>query len=104
MRIYLTRLKCLVRNKGNIFWAIFFPLCLGTFFYLGFGRLSLDNILGTIDTYIASDASNNSLIDQMTKIKINDDEFLFNISTKYNKQELENQFNDNKIKGYIYIE
>lgn len=32
-----------IRNYPNMFWALVFPLILGTFFYLSFGRLGLES-------------------------------------------------------------
>jgi len=104
MRIYFTRLKCLLRDKGNLFWAIIFPICLGTFFYLGFGRLTMDSMIDTVDAYVASDYTLDILVKEMQEVKINNDKPLFNVDVSKSKDELEQLLLDNKIKGYIYIE
>jgi len=104
MRIYFTRLKCLIRDKGNLFWVIIFPLCLGTFFYLGFGRFTMDSFIDTIDTYVASDYYSDLLVSQMQEVKINTDKPLFNVNVDKTKAELEQLLQDKKIKGYIYVE
>ena len=39
IRLYLTRLKCLLRNKENIFWTFLFPVVLATLFNLAFQNL-----------------------------------------------------------------
>ena len=39
LRLFLYRLKSIFLQKDLTFWTLAFPLILGTFFYLGFGRL-----------------------------------------------------------------
>jgi ABC-2 type transport system permease protein len=85
-----------------MFWTFVFPLCLGTFFYLGFGNLSNDNILSTVDVYIASESKEEQLVNQMKVIYISEDEPLFQVNTEYSQDQLENKLNDNEIIGYIY--
>lgn len=38
-RLFLYRLKQLFRSRSEIFWILFFPMCLGTFFVTTFGGL-----------------------------------------------------------------
>jgi|SRR5690554_2578882 len=103
MEIYLTRLKCLLRNKDNLFWAFIFPLILGTFFYLGFGKLSMDDSFNTIDLYIASDYTDNTLVEIMKNAKYDDGRNLFNMNNSYTKEKLDNDFESDKISNYIFI-
>ena len=39
--IYLFKYRFLqtIRNVGNMFWGLFFPIILGTLFYIAFGNL-----------------------------------------------------------------
>ncbi len=104
MRLYLIRIKCLLRNKGNMFWAFIFPLCLGTFFYLGFGRLSMDSVLSNVKAYVASDFADSQMVTQMRKVTYGDDKPLFDVNTNYTKAELEEYLLAEKITGYIYVE
>src|SRR5690554_3612273 len=103
MEMYFTRFKSLLRNKDNVFWAFIFPILLGTFFYLSFGRLSYDDYLETIDIYVAKDYSSNEFIEVMENITYSDDNKLFNINLEYTKDELENKYINHQIKNYIYL-
>lgn len=47
--LYISRLKCLFRNKENIFWSYAFPITLVTLFYFAFNNLFSSNDLKTID-------------------------------------------------------
>lgn len=40
MRQYLYRLRTFLRDKGNVFWTLAFPLLMATFFALAFGNLT----------------------------------------------------------------
>ena len=37
--LFLFRLKCLLRDRGTLFWTLLFPLLLATLFHFAFGRL-----------------------------------------------------------------
>ncbi len=37
--LYISRLKCLFRNKGNMFWCYLFPIVLATCFFFAFNNL-----------------------------------------------------------------
>lgn len=102
MELYLTRIKCLLRNKDNVFWAFIFPILLGTFFYLSFGRLSHDEFLKTINIYMAKDYTSNELVEIIENITYGDNKKLFKINLQYTKDELENKYLNHEIKSYIY--
>ncbi|HHU75857.1 MAG TPA: ABC transporter permease [Firmicutes bacterium] len=38
--VFSYRLKCLLRNREQVFWTLLFPLLLATFFYFAFGHLT----------------------------------------------------------------
>ncbi|HHY15975.1 MAG TPA: ABC transporter permease [Firmicutes bacterium] len=38
--VFKYRLKCLVRDRGTVFWTMIFPLILATLFYFSFGHLT----------------------------------------------------------------
>jgi len=104
MRIYLMRLKNHLRDGGLVFWSLVFPLILGTFFYLGFGTLSIDNFLSTADIYIASDFQDEGLIQTMEVVEYKPGKKLFNLSVEYTKAELDQMLDDQAIGGYLFIE
>lgn len=104
MEMYLTRIKYLLRSKANVFWAFFYPLILGTFFYLGFGSLSGNNSFKSIDLFIANDYANIEFVEIMKDLEYDDGIKLFNVNTSYTKKELGDYFADNKINNYIFME
>lgn len=103
MHIFITRLKCLLRSKENIFWTFFFPCILGLFFHFGFGNLNSDSIIETTDVYIASENANVEFIPIMEEVKINHEKKLFNVITKYTKNELENLLEEEEIVCFVYV-
>ena len=40
LHLYLYRLKCIIRDKQNVFWTLMFPLILATFFHLALSNIS----------------------------------------------------------------
>lgn len=48
-QLYKTRLKCLFRNKENIFWSYVFPMALVTLFYFAFNNLFSSSDIKTIN-------------------------------------------------------
>ncbi|HEY8445157.1 MAG TPA: ABC transporter permease [Bacilli bacterium] len=104
MDIFITRLKCILRSRSNIFWTFIFPCCLGLFFYFGFGNLGNDAIIDTTNAYIARENSEDPIVDVMKGIEINENKKLFNVITEFSKLELEEKLKDDKISSYIHIE
>lgn len=105
--LYKSRLKCLVRNKENVFWSYVFPIALVTLFYFAFNNLFSAEDIKTIDiayvqeqttslqtTSLQADSeqtvqkssefmqvnnTGNALKDVLKAAKISDDRPLFNI-------------------------
>lgn len=48
LRTFIYSWKCLIRNKGEIFWNLCFPIVLGTLFYIAFGNLMDSEMLHPI--------------------------------------------------------
>lgn len=104
MRLFLSRLKYLLRQRENVFWALIFPLCLAIFFYMGFGNLSMTSSFSSIPTYIASDQSDSMLVETMASVSIEGEKMLFNIKDNYTILELEESFQKGKIEAYIHVQ
>jgi ABC-2 type transport system permease protein len=47
--IFVNRLKCLIRDKESVFWTLFFPILLATFFNLAFSNLTKQEDFNTIN-------------------------------------------------------
>ena len=55
--IYLYRLKTLIRDRETLFWTLFFPIILGTFFFLGLSGISGAGQFDPIDTAVVVDSN-----------------------------------------------
>ncbi len=55
--LYKTRLKCLLRNKENMFWTFVFPIALASCFFFAFNNLWSVESFETIDIAYVSEAS-----------------------------------------------
>ena len=103
--IFSYRLKCLLRDKSNIFWTMLFPLLLATFFQLAFSNLATNEKFKAINIAVVNNAAwqeNESLRQVMDEVS-NGDDRLFNL-TVVSVEEAENLLNENKISGYIFAD
>lgn len=61
VRLYIGRLRCLLRDKALVFWTLLFPLLLGTLFYVGFGNLTTaDESFSPVPVAVVDDAAYNA--------------------------------------------
>ena len=80
--IFSYRLKCLLRDKSNIFWTMLFPLLLATFFQLAFSNLATNEKFKAINIAVVNNAAwqeNESLRQVMDEVS-NGDDRLFNLT------------------------
>lgn len=104
-RLYKTRLRCLFRNRVNIFWCYIFPVALVTCYYFAFGNLLNTNDLKTINiAYVHDDIVNGDasdpLKDLLEKAEINKGTPLFDV-TYTDKEGAAKLLEDNGIRAYI---
>ncbi|MBR4994092.1 MAG: hypothetical protein IKY04_07555, partial [Lachnospiraceae bacterium] len=81
--IYKYRLKSLLKTKVAIFWAIIYPILLGTLFYVTFGSSINQNSIDTIDVAVVSEVSsekNDSFVETMEKVEFEDGKRIINIA------------------------
>ena len=81
--IYKYRLKSLLKTKVAIFWAIIYPILLGTLFYVTFGSSINQNSIDSIDVAVVSEVSsekNDSFLETMEKVEFEDGKRIFNIA------------------------
>lgn len=104
--IFITRLKCLIREKSLVFWTLLFPIALGTFFNLAFSNLDAAEKFEPVNLGVVNNEaynSNQSFKELITSLSKEDDNKVFN--TKYvTLEEAKNLLDDNKISGYIVVE
>lgn len=104
MWLLINRLRILIRDRANLFWALIFPLSLGTFFYLGFGNLIAEGPISQVNAYLASDYSDNQLLNVLETIKVDEEQNLFILHTEFTKAELEEKLHQNQITGYLFVD
>lgn len=100
--IFVTRFKCLIRNKQLMFWTLFFPIILGTFFYLAFSNINSANAFKPIPIAVVTDAGyqQNAAFQEALTAASTGDSRIFNLSTANTAEEAEKLLEEGKIKGY----
>jgi len=103
--IFTYRLKCLLRDKGMVFWTLLFPLVLATFFNMAFSNINSTETFHPIAIAVIDNAQyhqDKNFKTVLEKISSGSDRtFDLTATTKENAKKL---LADNKISGYINIE
>lgn len=100
--IFSYRLRCLMRDKMNIFWAMVFPLLLATFFHLAFSNLTTGEKYQPVNIAVVDNENlnkNESFRQVLESVSTGEDR-LFNMQA-VSVDEAENLLENNKISGYI---
>jgi len=104
--IYITRLKCLLREKSLVFWTLIFPIALGTFFNLAFSNLNAAEAFEPINLAIVKSKAfdkNTGFKDLIHSLSQDNDDQIF--KTQYTDLEkAEKLLKDQKISGYIVVD
>lgn len=101
LHLYTTRLKCLVRNKENIFWAFMFPILLATCFFFAFNNLwSVASFETFPIAYDNEGVEEDTLKEAMKEAKMSDGTPLFTI-TYTDEETAKKLLEEDKIKAYI---
>lgn len=98
--------KVLIRDRALVFWTVFWPLILGTMFYLAFSNIGEAEKLSTINLGVINDEiylEDKTLTTTLNELSDEDsDNYMFDIS--YGDLEKQKQLlEDKKIDGYIYF-
>lgn len=100
--IFLNRLRCLIRDKGTIFWTFAFPLALALFFYLALSNVGKGEVFHEIDIAVVNDSGYQE--DQYFKMALEEaskgEDRLFNL-TLATEEEAKRLLDNYSIKGYI---
>lgn len=94
----------LLRTKEELFWSLFFPMILGTLFYVSFGGYSQNNeVFKSVDVaYISGDSSKDenfeTVLDSLSEERENQ---VVNIKTT-SDEEAKKLLSEGKIAGIIY--
>lgn len=104
VRLFIYRLRVLLRNRSLLFWTFAFPVVLGLLFNLAFGNLDEITALETSNVGIVStDQDKAKQFEAVLKEIKNDDEVIFK-SKELTKKEAQKQLSDDKISGYFEID
>jgi ABC-2 type transport system permease protein len=103
--IFITRIKCLLRDKQLIFWTLMFPIVLATLFKVAFSNLSTGEMFKTIDIAVVNSKyyeGNVGFKGAIAQVSKEGSDQLFNVTftTDKNAEEL---LKNSKISGYIYL-
>ncbi|HEX2926669.1 MAG TPA: ABC transporter permease [Ruminiclostridium sp.] len=102
--IFINRLKCIIRDKGLIFWTLIFPMVLGTFFYMAFSNLDSEGAFKTISIGVVDNAAYNG--NQNFKNALSSasqgEQKLFAVHTG-SREQLDEMLDDNKISAYVVV-
>lgn len=99
--LYITRLKCLFRNKENMFWCYLFPIMLATCFFFAFNNLWKMEDFKTIP--IAYDSESNeedTFQEELSEAKMSDDMPMFDV-TYCSEAEAKKLLDNGDIEAYI---
>ena len=100
IRLYITRLKCIYRNKEVLFWNYMFPIMLATCFFLGFNNIFKASFFETIPIAYEKTEENDDLDSVLSSARLSDDTDMFRI-TYCSREEAGLLLEEGKINGYI---
>ncbi|MCJ7691340.1 MAG: ABC transporter permease [Clostridiaceae bacterium] len=103
--IFVTRLKCLLRNKELVFWTLMFPIVLATLFKLSLSNLSSAEVFKAINIAVVNNQDyekNQGFKGAIEQVSKEGTGKLFNL-TVTNEKTAEALLKNSKIVGYIYL-
>ncbi|WP_017414184.1 ABC transporter permease [Clostridium tunisiense] len=107
---YIYRLKCILRDKQNMFWTLLFPILLATLFNMAFSNLSSAENFSEIQIGIIENEEYKRNADFIKTIEslstantTTENSKLFHVSYTA-KEEADRLLEDNKIEGYILFD
>ena len=100
-QLYITRLKCIFRNKEVIFWTVIFPILLATCFFFAFNNLFAVDDFETISiAYVSEGVVNEDFNTAISQAKLSNETKMFGI-TYCEKEEAKELLTKGQIEGYI---
>lgn len=105
VHIFTTRIKCLLRDKGTMFWTLLFPILLAIFFNMAFSNLNKQETFSPVNIAVINNTQyqqNKDFKTVLEKISTGSDRtFNMTATTKENADKL---LDNNKIDGYISVD
>lgn len=102
--IYITRIKCLAKNKTLIFWSLCYPIILGTLFFAGFGNtMDLNENFQTIPVALVTETdSSNDFSKILNDVSDENEQKLFHV-IETNKEEAYAMLDEKEVDGIIFF-
>jgi len=105
IHIFITRLKCLLRDKQLVFWTLMFPIVLATLFKLSLANISSTEVFKTINVAVVNSQDyekNQGFKGTIEQVSKDGKDKLFNL-TLTDEKNAEELLKNSKIEGYIYL-
>lgn len=100
-RLYIARLKCIIRNKQVLFWNYIFPIALATCYFFAFNNLGSAESFQTIQIAYDNEGAVEDEFGSIIKdAKLSDNTMMFQI-TYCNKEEAKTLLDNSDISAYI---
>lgn len=97
------QIKCMLREKSNLFWSLLFPIFLGTLFYFMFGELDKMDMFQEIPVGIVDYEEDTEFVDIMESAKMDDGVHMFQVMKYASKEDAEKALEEENIVGYIQV-
>ncbi len=100
-RLYITRLKCLFRNKEGMLWCYAFPILLASLFFFAFNNIWKAEDFKTISIAYDNEGSENDVLKELlNSAKMNGNVPMFKV-TECEKSEAKQLFDNREVTAYI---
>lgn len=102
--IFITRLKCLVRDRQLVFWTLLFPLILAVFFQMAFANLNSEEMFHPIGIAVVDSSAyrQNEAFHSALKAASSGKDRIFDL-TEASESSAKQLLNEGKIEGYISV-
>ncbi|HEX3022565.1 MAG TPA: ABC transporter permease [Lachnospiraceae bacterium] len=101
VKLFLMRMKCLLRDKQNVFWTALFPIFLSFVFHAAFANLYSSEQFDTIPIAIVHEAdSAGYLLDAAKLASFSEDKAMFKV-TECTEDEAKDLLKDGDVVGYV---
>ena len=101
VHLYKSRLKCLLRNKENIFWSFLFPIALATCFFFAFNNLLTAESFKTINiAYVSIGEEQEPIKEVLEQAETAGGMKMFQVAYA-SREEAGTLLDENKIDAYI---
>lgn len=103
--IFINRLKCLLRDKENVFWTMFFPILLAIFFNIALANVNSGETFQAIGLAVVNNSSyqNDQTLQTVLAEASTGKQKLFEL-TLTSQDQAEQLLTEQKISGYLFID